>query len=166
MTSRVQEPVHDRHDRRRSLDRPRPVLAALYTGLALTVAATITPYVDRATGNTLAGHIRAGYPTYTQARVDTAVTTYEVMLTVIGVLGVAGWAIIIRAVTTGSRWAALLATGMVVLGAGVALAGLLVEDTSGETGLSPLLGWVGILPCLPGLLAVTLLWTSGRHRGS
>jgi hypothetical protein len=27
-----------------------------------------------------------------------------------------------------------------------------------RTGLPPLLGWVGMLPCLAGLLAVILLW--------
>jgi hypothetical protein len=40
----------------------------------------------------------------------------------------------------------------------VALTDLLIRDTSGDTGLPRLLGWVGILPYLPGLLAVTMLW--------
>lgn len=47
---------------------------------------------------------------------------------------------------------------MFVLGTGVALFDLLVKDTSGDTGLPPLLGWTGMLPSLAGLLAVTLLW--------
>jgi hypothetical protein len=37
---------------------------------------------------------------------------------------------------------------------------LLVKDTSGETGLAPLLGWIGVLPCLPGLVGVAMLWRS------
>ena len=55
-------------------------------------------------------------------------------------------------------WTAPLATALFALGLGIALTDLLIKDTSGETGLSPLLGWVGLLPCVPGLLAVTLLW--------
>lgn len=160
MTSRLHDSsINTRTERRRgSQDRRRSVLAALYTGLTTTVVATIAPYLDQATSHSLAHHIQAGYPTYTRARVDTAVTTYEVILTVIGVLGVAGWAIVIHAVTTGKRWTAPLATAMFSLGLGIALTDLLIKDTSGETGLSPLLGWVGLLPCLPGLLAVILLW--------
>ena len=56
----------------------RSAIVAMYAGVALTVVATIVPYVDHATANVLADHIRAGYPTYTQARIDTAVTTYLV----------------------------------------------------------------------------------------
>ncbi|MGB0098131.1 MAG: hypothetical protein WBP81_37040 [Solirubrobacteraceae bacterium] len=47
---------------------------------------------------------------------------------------------------------------MFVLGTGIALLDLLVKDTSGDTGLPPLLGWIGLLPCLAGFLAVALLW--------
>ena len=50
------------------------------------------------------------------------------------------------------------ATAMFALGTGIALIDLLVKDTSGDTGLPPLLGWAGMLPCLAGLLTVTLLW--------
>jgi hypothetical protein len=158
MTSGVHDRINTRTDWRGSVDRKRSVLAALYTGLTTTVVATIAPYLDQATSHNLAHHIRAGYPSYTQARIDTAVTTYEMILTVIGALGIASWALAIHAVTTGKRWTAPLATVAFMLGLGIALTDLLIKDTSGETGLSPLLGWVGILPCLPGLLAVTLLW--------
>jgi hypothetical protein len=161
--------VHDnsnnttRHEwRRGSLDRRPPVLAALYTGLTTTVVATIAPYLDQATSHGLAHHIRAGYPSLSQARVDNAVTTYEVILTVIGVSGAFGWAAVIHGVTTGKRWTTPLATALFVLGLGIALTGLFSKDTSGETGLSPLLGWVGLLPCLPGLLAVITLWRQPR----
>jgi hypothetical protein len=160
MTSRVHDPsINTGKDRRPGgQDRRRSVLATLYAGLTLTVLATAAPFVDQATSHSLADHIRAGYPGFTQARVDTAVTTYEVILSVIGVLGVAGWALVIRAVSTGRRGTALLATAFFGLGLGIALTDLLIKDTSGATGLSPLLGWVGLLPCAPGLLAVTLLW--------
>jgi hypothetical protein len=136
----------------------RPAVATMYAGLATTVVATIVPYVDRATSNTLADHIRAGYPSYTRARIDTAATAYLVCLSVIGILGVLGWLWTVHAVKTGKRWARAVATAMFALGTSVALTDLLIKDTSGDTGLPPLLGWVGVLPCLPGLLAVTFLW--------
>jgi hypothetical protein len=139
----------------------------MFTGLALTVAATVAPYVDRATGNTLAEHIRDGYPDYSPARVDSAVTAWLVMLTVIGALGVVGWAWGIWAVETGKGWARWATTAMFVVGATVALAGLLVKDTSGDVGLTPLLGWIDVLPCVPGLAAVTILWRGGHpHSGA
>jgi hypothetical protein len=137
-------------------------IGAMYAGLGLTVVAMIAPYVDRANGNMLAGHIRAGYPTYTQGRIDTAVMTYLIYLSVVGALGIVCWLGAIWGVRTGKRWARGVATLVLALGAGVALFNLLVKDTSGDTGLPPLLGWVGMLPCLAGLLAVTLLWKRSR----
>ena len=102
--------------------------------------------------------LRAGYPTYSPARIDTAVTTYLVYVSIIGALGVISWLWTIRIVNAGKRWARGAATAMFALATGIALFDLLVKDTSGDTGLPPLLGWIGMLPCLAGLLAVTLLW--------
>jgi hypothetical protein len=130
--------------------------------LGLTVAAMIVAYVDHAAGNVLAGHIRAGYPAYTQARIDSAVTTYLVYLSVVGALGIICWLAAIWAVKAGKRWALGAATALFALGTGIALLDLLIKDTSGDTGLPPLLGWAGMLPCLAGLLAVTLLWRRSR----
>lgn len=143
--------------------RERSAIGTMYAGLALTVVATAVPFVDRATSNVLADHIRAGYPAYTQARVDSAVTTYLVYLSVVGALGIIGWLWTIWAVKAGKRWARGAATAMFALGTGIALIDLLIKDTSGDTGLPPLLGWTGMLPCLAGLLAVALLWTRRRH---
>lgn len=140
----------------------RGAVAAMYAGLGLTVVATIAPYVDRATTHVLAGHIRAGYPTLSRSRVDSAVTTYLVLLSVIGALGVLAWLGTAWAVKAGKRWARPAATVMFVLGTSVGLTGLLTEDTSGETGLPPALGWAGLAPCLAGLLAVALLWRRPR----
>jgi hypothetical protein len=106
----------------------------------------------------LASHIRAGYPSYTQVRIDSAVTTYLVYLSVVGALGIICWVWAIWALKAGKLWARWAATAMFALGTGIALIDLLVKDTSGDTGLPPLLGWAGLLPCLAGLLAVTLLW--------
>jgi hypothetical protein len=136
----------------------RPAIGAMYAGLGLTVVALIVLYVDHATANVLADHIRAGYPAYAQPRIDSAVTTYLVYLSVVGALGIICWLGTIRALKAGKRWARGAATAMFALGTGIALIDLLVRDTSGDTGLPPLLGWAGMLPCLAGLLAVMLLW--------
>ena len=136
----------------------RSAIGVMYAGLGLTAVAMIVPYVDHATANVLADHIRSGYPTYTQTRIDSAATTYLVYLSVVGALGIICWLWAVRAVKAGKRWARGAATAMFALGTGIALTDLLVKDTSGDTGLPPLLGWAGMLPCLAGLLAVTLLW--------
>ena len=142
------------------------IIAALYAGVALTIVAIIVAYVDHATSNTLADHIRAGYPTYTQTRINTAATTYLVYLSIIGVLGVAAWLWTIRAVKKGKRWTRGATTAIFALGTSIALTNLLIHDTSGETGLPPLLGWVGMLPSVAGLLAVILLWRKQPEKPS
>lgn len=141
----------------------RSAIVAMYAGLALTVVTMTLPYIDHATAQVLADHIQAGYPTYSHARIDTAATTYLIYLTIIGALGVICWLWTLRAVTAGKRWARGGATAMLVPGTGIAVFDLLVKDTSGDTGLPPLLGWIGMLPCLAGLAAVTLLWIGGDH---
>lgn len=138
----------------------RTTLVTLYLGLALTFAAVAVPYVNEAT---LAGHIKAGYPTYPEARIDTAVSIYLVYLSVVGALGVVCWVTAIWAVKARKRWAPAIGTAFFVLGAGVALFDLLVKDTSGDTGLPPMLGWAGMLPSLAGLVAVALLWKPGKE---
>ncbi|MFJ7199927.1 MULTISPECIES: hypothetical protein [unclassified Streptomyces] len=143
-----------RHERR--------VLGAMHTGLGLTVIATIAPYVDRATTHLLADHIRSGYPAYTDAHVQSAVTTYLALLSAVGALGVLAWLWAAWAVRAGRRWARPAATAMLVPGAVLGLTGLLTKDTSGETGLPSALGWAGMAPCLAGLLAVALLWSRPR----
>lgn len=132
----------------------KAAISAMCVGLVLTIAVTIVPF----TTNALADHIRESYPRYTDARVDTAVTAWLVILTIIGALGVVGWLWTIWIVRTGKRGARWVATTLLVLGAGVGLSDLLVEDTSGDVGLAPMLGWIGLLPCLAGLVAVLLLW--------
>ncbi|GAA1031774.1 MULTISPECIES: hypothetical protein [Amycolatopsis] len=137
----------------------RGPLAAIYAGLALTVLATIAAYVDRGTTRLLADHVQTGYPAYSPAQVDSAVTTYLVVLSAIGALGVVGWLTAAWAVKAGKKWARPAASVLLVLGISAGLAGLLTKDTSGATGLPPELGWAGTIPCLAGVLAVALLWT-------
>jgi hypothetical protein len=136
----------------------RSVIKAMYMGLCLTVAANIVLYVDHVTTNMLAAHVRSSYPTYTQERVDSAVTSYLVYLSVVGALGIVCWLWTIWAVKKTKWWARGLATALFAIGTALALTDLFIKDTSGETGLPALIGWVGILPCMAGLSAVVLLW--------
>lgn len=135
----------------------RSAIAPLYVGLALTVVSLLVLYVDHATENVLAGHIRSGYPSYDQTRIDAAVTTYLIYLSVVGALGILSWLFAIWATSKGRRWARWFAATMFAAGTSIALFNLLVEDTSGDTGLPPLHGWVGLLPSLAGLAAVIML---------
>ena len=134
--------------------RVHSAIAAMVVGLMLTIVATIVPFVTSALRN----HIRTSYPAYTDARVDSAVNTWLVVLTIIGALGVIGWLWSIRIVTERKRWARWAATAMFVLGTCVAVIDLLIKDNSGDIGLAPMLGWIGMLPSLAGLVAVGLLW--------
>ena len=61
-------------------------------------------------------------------------------------------------VSTGRAWGRLVATIAFAAGTTVALSALLTKDTSGEVGLAPLLGWIGLLPCVAGLITVVRLW--------
>ncbi|GLY34719.1 hypothetical protein Amsp01_007430 [Amycolatopsis sp. NBRC 101858] len=134
-------------------------LRALRAGLVLTVLAAVVPF---AAAGLLADHLRAGYPGYTPAQIGSAVATYQVVLSVVGGLGALLWLATILAVRAGRRWARATATVGLVLGVSVALTGLLIRDTSGDTGLPPALGWAGLVPCLAGVLAVAWLWTRPR----
>ena len=139
----------------------RAALAMMWAGLGLTVLAAVYPFLDR---GLLADHVRAGYPGYPQPRIDAAVDTYLVVLSVVGALGVVAWLGTVWAVRSGKRWARSAATVAFVVGAGTALTGLLVHDTSGDTGLPPAVGWAGLAPCLAGAVVVIVLWTSGSGR--
>jgi hypothetical protein len=133
----------------------RGALAALYAGLVLTAAVTVAAYLER---SAIADHVREGYPGYGSGRVDDAVTAWLAILTVVGVLGAAGWlstARLVGAGRAGARWVALT---LFAAGTSVALAAAVTKDTSGEVGLAPQVGWLGLLPCVAGLVAVVQLW--------
>ena len=140
------------------------VVGSMYTGLAMTAVATVAPCVDRATSNSIAAHVRAGYPSYTAAHIDTAANSYLLYLTMVGVLGIVGWASCIRGVIQGRRGVRVASSVMFALGAVVGLTDLLVKDRSGQTALPPGLAWLGVVPSLPGLLAVVLLWRDAAAR--
>ena len=137
------------------LTRPRQ---AMYVGLALTVLVLLVPLFDKAM---LAGHIQAGYPAYDHSRIGSAMSIYLIYLSVLGALGILGWAATIWLAR--KPWAPWLATALFVIGTSIATFNLLVKDTSGDTGLPPLFGWIGLLPCVAGLIAVVLLWRKGAE---
>lgn len=146
----------------RSTEPHRTVLATMWTGLALTVAAAVYPFVDRATSHRLADHIRAGYPSYSDHRIDNAVTAYLVILAAVGALGIVGWLAVIWAESAGKSWTRWMAVGIFTVALCLVVTGLTVTDTSGDVGLAPAIGWTQVLPCVPGLLAIMLLWKPRR----
>lgn len=141
----------------------RGVLPGVLTGIGLTLVATVTPFVDRAGGQVLAEHLRHGYPTYTTDRIDRAVTTWLVILGAVGAIGIAGWATTVWVLRVGQRRGgrialSLLATASFALVAAAAVSAALVKDTSGEVGLAPALGAIGLLHVVAGAIGVVVLW--------
>lgn len=136
----------------------RAAVTVMGVGLALTVLATVVPFLGRPVGRLIAEHVEAGYPGYGPERIQTAVMIYLTVLAAVGALGIAGWITAIVATRAGKRWATWLATAMLVVGTSIGTFDLLVRDTSGDTGLPPAVGWLGLLPSAAGLLAVVLLW--------
>ncbi len=130
----------------------------LLLGMGLTILATVIPFIDRATATVLADHIASGYPSYDSSEIDNAVTAWLAILSVVGIFGLVGWGSTHLALRKGKRSAPWLATGMLVIGIFVAISFLTVRDTSGDVGLAPMLGWLQLLPCLPGVAAVVVLW--------
>ena len=136
----------------------RPALAALWSGLALTVLAAVVPLTELAGSDVLSSHLRSAYPEYGDAEIDTAVNASLFVLLSVAVLGVIGWIVAIAATSRGARWARWYATAAFAVGTVIALMILLIQDTSGEPGFAPVVGWVGLLPSLAGAIAVALLW--------
>lgn len=135
--------------------RSRGAIGAMWAGLGLTLVATVYPFLDR---GVLAAHIQAGYPSYSTAEIDAAAGIYLMLLATVGVLGVAGWGVTLLAASRQKSWARWAAAVFLVAGLSIALSGLTIQDTSGEVGLAPLVGWLQALPCAAGLIAITQLW--------
>ncbi|HJF77015.1 MAG TPA: hypothetical protein K8V63_09715 [Brevibacterium linens] len=134
----------------------RSTYVALWVGLGLTVLAIVSAQLGRPL---IGEHIRSGYPSMPQAEITSGVNFYAASLTIVGVLGVLGWVATIWRAHRGSRrirWAAVV---LALTGTSVAAFALLVQDTSGDTGLPPLIGTIGLLPCAAGLIAVVLMFT-------
>jgi hypothetical protein len=135
-------------------------------GLALTVIVTAVPFFGSPVGELIFRHVEAGYPSYSVSAATTATMIYLVGLTVVGLIGMACWIVSLAATRAGKRWAPEIATVALVLAVSVGLFDLMVRDTSGDTGLPSLIGWLGLLPCLPGAFAVVVLWMEPPVRKS
>ncbi|WP_154794787.1 hypothetical protein [Occultella kanbiaonis] len=151
-----------------SLARPgqRAALPALWIGLLLTAAVGVYALLDGSTTHVLADHLRATYPAFDDQDVQAGVAAYVTILLGVTGLGVVGWVATIWAARSGKRWTVWPAATLLVAAVGVATVGLTTLDTSGEVGLAPLMGWLLVLPCLPGLVAVVMLWTRRRSASS
>jgi hypothetical protein len=133
----------------------RRAVVVMYAGLALTVVAMVIPIVDQASTDSLSRHLQDVYAGYS---VDPPATSAVVAyLLTIGGLGVATWLWMAWAVRRRKRWVRPAATALLVLASGLALLDLTVQEY-GRTILPTQVGLLGLLPCLAGLAAVTLLW--------
>lgn len=130
----------------------------MYVGLALTAAAMLFPLVDLATVDSLAGHVRDTYPYWSADLVAGDRNAIVIYLSVVGLLGIAGWIWAIWTVTKHRRAARRVTTVMFLLGAGVALFDLTFHGDKYDRVLPPLYGTIGLLPSLAGLVAVILVW--------
>ncbi|WP_267615235.1 hypothetical protein [Gordonia bronchialis] len=136
--------------------------AALILGGLLTLATALIPLIDHLTVHTVADHIANGYPDYSDAEIDSAATVYLVYLIALGLAGTVGWGWTLRLARRSSPWTGYLAAGLCATGWAIGLFNALVRDTSGDVGLPPLIGWIGLLPAVVGLVVLATLWP-GRH---
>jgi hypothetical protein len=138
----------------------RRAVVAMCTGLALTIAAMLVPIIDQASTDELSRHLHDVYAGYNvDVPPTSAVLAY---LVTIGALGITAWLWMVWAVIKQRRWARPAATTLFVLASGLAVANLTVREY-GQTILPTQVGLVGLLPCLAGLAAVTLLWMRERR---
>ncbi|MBL1068137.1 hypothetical protein [Streptomyces sp. 7-21] len=137
--------------------------AALYTGLALTVLATLAPLIDIATIDTLTSHVRDAYPDWGPdlvAKDRNAIATY---LVATSALGIPLWLVTIRALTTGKRWARTAATLAFAAGTFTALLNLSLSGEHYDVIVPYQHGTLTLLPCLAGLAAIVPLWRRPTH---
>lgn len=142
----------------RTANNARSAVVAMSIGLLLTAVVTAAPFLGSPHGELISRHVESGYPSYTAEEVASATGIYLAWLAIAGVLGLACWITCIAATRAGKRWAPWVALVALVVGASIGLFDLTIRDTSGDTGLPPLIGWLGLLPCGAGLVAVLLLW--------
>ncbi|QHF94284.1 hypothetical protein DEH18_10980 [Streptomyces sp. NHF165] len=139
-------------------------LPALWTGLALTVAATLVPLVDAVTADILTGRLHTVYDgEISGPEIDAGRTVVLGYLTVLGVLAAGCWLWALYAARRDTRLLRPAATVLLALGWCVALADALITEY-GETVLPPLFGAAGILPCVAGTVAVLRLRRPGSPR--
>ena len=109
----------------------------------------------------LTNRLMAPFSTHLAHRYKISLNEFRLLMT-IGALGITAWLWMVWAVIKQRRWARPAATTLFVLASGLAVANLTVREY-GQTILPTQVGLVGLLPCLAGLAAVTLLWMRERR---
>lgn len=127
----------------------------LWAGLATTVLVTAG---SLAASSVISDHVQASYPSFTAEEVGAATTAYQVILLVVGLLGVGGWLVTLWGARRRARWTTWVAVALLLGALVAAVSGLTLQDTSGDVGLAPLQGWLQLAPCVVGALAVASLW--------
>jgi hypothetical protein len=135
--------------------RTRPYL---YSGLILTALLALAPLIDIATADTIADHVRAAYPNWSAGDVEKDRNAIAIYLAAVGILGSGGWLWTIRSVTRRPERAYRPATIMFVLGACVALFDLTYGSEQYDRTVPLLYGLLGLIPLLPGTVAVVRIW--------
>lgn len=155
MSTTRSSPTTARSLRASSTHRPsRRAVRVMVVGVALTVVSLAAPVVDLLTVGELAAHLQTVYAgTGVPAPAASAITASLVGL---GLLGVLCWVATIQAVRRGRRGASVMAAAFLVLGAALTVGELTVAEY-GRPILPTWVGMLGLLPCLPGLVALVLL---------
>lgn len=129
-------------------------LRAMYAGVAVTATATLVPLIDLVTLDSLSTHVRAAYPHWPVSLVNADRNAIVIYLSIVGVLGLGGWAWAIRSAVARGHEARRVITILFVLGASVALFGLTFTGGAYDRVLPTSYGILGLLPSLAGLIAV------------
>lgn len=128
-------------------------------GLALTVALGVWPVMAP---DLLADHIQHGYPSYTDAELNAAVSAWQIALATVAGLGVLSWIWTLVTLRKPNRWAAFSATALLAVALIIAVVLISTPDTSGEVGLVPTMGWAWLAPCVVGLVVTVATWQVRR----
>ena len=135
-----------------------PAAPALWAGLALSALATVAPLLDVVSTGTIEAHVRATYPDWPQEWIDADTTALAAGLGVIGLLGIVGWLITLRATARLRRWVPVVASVLWVVAATV-IASVTAAPMGAYDRLVPTgLGILAALPPLAGVVAVVQLW--------
>lgn len=144
-----------------STARHRASLIALAAGLLSTVVAFVVPLIDVTTGDTLAAHVRAGYPEYSEAEISTVTTSWLWVIGIVAAISAVGWLIALAGTARHKHWPVYFGAAALVIGILLALTMMFIRDISDDTGLPLSLSAIQLLPCIAGAVAVALL--AGRR---
>lgn len=138
----------------------RGATVAITAGLLISVALLVMVIIDQTSIHSLAHHVEAQYGPHDLHPDPNVLFGY---VYVIGAFGFALQLVALRGARRRKRWVQIVA-GLIAL-VGVALAAFtIIVSEFGERIFPAIWGALGLLPSVAGLVAVTLLWTSGRGR--